>query len=581
MKSIYILIYTLMFCSILTAQRGNPVYEGTEMDFGTYKISSLYKGKDSTFTASDLDVEGIYRYASREKNIWHLKLQFQITKETWNGEDIWMQFRGNVNALEIHLNGTSFFKNGTVGHSPETEIGGKSLVRKRIPRSLFLVGNNVLKVTFSNYRSQEGVIFRDLSMGTLTGFQKHAAILSMAPIWFSGIFLFAFLVNMALFFSMGRKIGFLFLSLLFLLNCILVTYEVLYWNGSTPSISLIHSYTLKKGLEYLSYLILLFVLYFEFGFPKKILLMALSLFVLAYIFSWLTGIPSVLCLSTVPLVLGGYAMIKGKKNSRLILISLFLLCFLNYLDDYNSMDDWKIVHYHDIVTSLVYKLDNLGMAIFALVMIFTSAKRILSKTKSLNEATLKLERLEYQFLQKHIQPHFLMNSLMSLQQLIAKNSRDAGKMVEALSEEFHLLTTMGRKRLVPILEEIEMCQTHLKIMSIQQKAAYSMDVSGIKGDETIPPAIIHTLVENGITHGYSGNEKAYFKLHKEETANEVRYRLFNDGKKTKTERQLTKSGTGLKYIEARLEECYPGNWILRSEAVSGGWEATIIIKKVK
>ena len=81
-----------------------------------------------------------------------------------------------------------------------------------------------------------------------------------------------------------------------------------------------------------------------------------------------------------------------------------------------------------------------------------------------------------------------------------------------MSEEFHLLTAMSRKKQVGILEEIDMCKTHLQIMSIQHKANYKMVTKGIIGNESIPPAVIHTLVENGITHGYSGNQDAYFEL---------------------------------------------------------------------
>jgi LytS/YehU family sensor histidine kinase len=165
---------------------------------------------------------------------------------------------------------------------------------------------------------------------------------------------------------------------------------------------------------------------------------------------------------------------------------------------------------------------------------------------------------------------------MSLQQLVTTDTDNASKMIEALSEEFHLLTTMTKKKLVPITDEINMCKTHLQIMSIQQRANYQLNVDGIIGDETIPPAVIHTLVENGITHGYSGNENALFELTKSTTATGITYRLFNDSKK-KTVNKKSSTGSGLKYIEARLEECYPNRWTLSSNAAENGWEAIIQI----
>ena len=72
---------------------------------------------------------------------------------------------------------------------------------------------------------------------------------------------------------------------------------------------------------------------------------------------------------------------------------------------------------------------------------------------------------------------------------------------------------MSKKDLVPIEQEIEMCHSYLTIVGIQQRALYKLEISGISGEEMIPPAIFHTLIENGITHGFSGQENTLFKRH--------------------------------------------------------------------
>ncbi|NAS30733.1 hypothetical protein GTQ40_07100 [Flavobacteriaceae bacterium R38] len=578
MKSIFLLLNIFLLCNI-SAQDKIPEYEGDEIDLIQYKISTLYKGFNKEFVANRLDVEGIYNHVSKEKNLWHIIVAFNIEKTLIYEEDIWIQLRTNINAATVHLNDNLFFKNGVVLHTTQAEIGGKNLIRKKIPKDFLIDGHNKIEITFSNYKDQKGAVFRDLAIGNLEGFQKNTAIMSTAPILFFGIFLFAFFINIVLYFSLNRKKVFIMLAALFLINSLLVLYEVLYWNGLVPAVSFIHSYTLRSGLEYLTYFILLFILFYEYNFSKKYLLLAVLAFIAIYIFASFIQISIAVALSFLPFAFSVLALYQKKENSILITISLFILFIFNYIDDNDLIESFDIIYSNYMITSIVYKMDNLAMVFFALLMIFTSAKGILSKTHALNDAKLKLERLEYQFLQKHIQPHFLMNSLMSLQQLVVNDKENANKMIEALSEEFHLLTTMSKKKTVPILEEIEMCKTHLKIMSIQQKANYHMEVKGIKGNEMIPPAVIHTLVENGITHGYSGNEDAYFELHKEETVTNIQYRLFNDSKGKSSGKIQSNSGTGLKYIEARLEECYPGNWELQSKPTTNGWEAVITIKK--
>ena len=211
-------------------------------------------------------------------------------------------------------------------------------------------------------------------------------------------------------------------------------------------------------------------------------------------------------------------------------------------------------------------------------MIFIAGQKIMRKQKLLEETKLKSSRLENELLQKHISPHFIMNSLMSLQELIDVDTKQASEMIDSLSEEFHLLSTMSKEKLIPLSEEIEICNVHLKIMGHQQRSLFTLKTEGISGDEMIPPAVIHTLVENGLTHGYAGRENGTFILKKIEDETSVTYQLFNDGK-THSQSKSSGSKTGLNYIKARLEESYPGKWLLKSEAVENGWEAQIIINE--
>lgn len=570
-----LLIISFLFSQIVA--NDIPEFSGDAIDLSTYRIATLSKGSTKQFVAGGLDAKAISDIASKEKGLWHIDLNFSINKETISSSDIWLQLRTNINAASIYLNGKLLFKNGIVENVSQTKVGGKNLVLKKIPKEFLIDGNNKIELTFTNYKSNTSTILRDLSIGKLEDFQKHTLVMTTAPILFFGVFIFLLLINLVLYFSLDNKPVFLLLAALFLVNSLLVIYEILYWNGLVPSASLIHSYTLRSVLEYITYFILLFILYFEYNYQKKILFIAILAFITTYGFTIVTYTNTAISLSFIPFSVSVFASLKKIKNSSLITISLFILFILNYIDDSNAIENYDFVYSNFIVTSLIYKLDNLGMIIFALVMIYISAKGILSKTKALNEAKLKLEQLEYQFLQKRILPHFIVNSLMSLQQLLSKEPKTASKMVEALSEEFHLLSEMSKKKLVPIRQEIDICKAHLQIMSIQQNANYIINVKGITGDEMIPPIIIHTLVENGITHGYSGNQDANFELSKQETANTVIYRLFNDSNAKMIDLKHT-TGTGLKYIEARLEECFPKQWKLYSNKIDNGWESIIEIK---
>ncbi|KAB1159381.1 histidine kinase [Tenacibaculum aiptasiae] len=572
MRILFIITY---FINITTIN-DIPNYTGSVIDLSTLEIATLYEGSDKKFIENQLSAKEISSITSSKKGLWYLFYNFKVSDNIINKGDIWLEFRTNINAANLYVNNKLILKNGIIEYNKPALLGGKNLVRRKISKENLISGINTIEIEFTNYKSQSNVIIRDLTLGSLTEFQKHTAIMTTAPTLFLGIFIFVFIINLVLYFSLERKKTFLLLSLLFLVNSFIMINEVMYWNGFVSSTYFISSYTLRSVLEYLSYGVLLIILLYQYNFSKKVIIMSILVFIFSYWLTTLVNINTAIILSVFPLIVSLVAIQKRKKNSSFITLSLVLLFILNYLDDQNSLESLPFVNSNYFITSLIYKLDSIGILVFALVMIFISAKSILHKTKSLSESKLKIEHLEYQFLQKLILPHFMINSLMSLQHLIYKKPKAASNMIEALSEEFHLLSIMNKKKLVPIAQEIDICKVHLKIMSIQQNAEYTMSTKGIIGTETIPPTIIHTLIENGITHGYTGNQNAYFELSKQERKNSTIYRLFNNSNMNTN--FIRTSGTGLKYIESRLEECYPDKWQLLSKKVDNGWESIIKIK---
>ena len=151
--------------------------------------------------------------------------------------------------------------------------------------------------------------------------------------------------------------------------------------------------------------------------------------------------------------------------------------------------------------------------------------------------------------------------------------------IEALAGEFDLLNDMADKKLIPIQHEIDLCKKHLEIMSFRKEVAYEWQDENIDQTQLIPPAILHTLVENGITHSKTpSNGKIKFKLSAENMDNTVKYSL----KVFATDRggNSSGSGTGLKYIRSRLTESYGKNWSLESGETNNGWLTEIKIQKM-
>ena len=187
-------------------------------------------------------------------------------------------------------------------------------------------------------------------------------------------------------------------------------------------------------------------------------------------------------------------------------------------------------------------------------------------------------RLRLELLKKNIQPHFLMNTLTSLMDWVEEAPKTGVRFIEALAKEFDLFNQIENETLIPITQEIALCQTHLEIMAYRKEIDYRWEEEGIDPEQTIPPAILHTLLENGITHSLPMEDNSIrFKLVFEKSRDEKRYTFLTFATGVRDPARKRAEGTGLKYIKARLAESYQSNWDFTSEPVAHGWKSVIKI----
>jgi LytS/YehU family sensor histidine kinase len=199
------------------------------------------------------------------------------------------------------------------------------------------------------------------------------------------------------------------------------------------------------------------------------------------------------------------------------------------------------------------------------------------KEKAEKEAQIRSVHFENELLKKNINPHFLMNSLTSIIVWLRKDPVAAADLIEALADEFRIIMQISALKEIPVRQEIELCRSHLKIMSYRKGFDYNLITSGIDDKETIPPMVFHTIIENGLTHGYENKSNGNFNLEMKKFDNRFQYTIVNDGEFTESEGKKS-SGFGMKYIKSRLEESYPGRWKVESDKSADGWKVIIEIR---
>ena len=113
-------------------------------------------------------------------------------------------------------------------------------------------------------------------------------------------------------------------------------------------------------------------------------------------------------------------------------------------------------------------------------------------------------------LQAQIEPHFLFNTLASIDQLIQTDPPRASKMQQSLIRYLRSAMPQMREGRRPSLgQQVDLCSAFLEIMAVRMEGRLQAVVivpEGLKS-AVFPSMMLQTLVENAIKHGLEPNPR--------------------------------------------------------------------------
>jgi hypothetical protein len=178
------------------------------------------------------------------------------------------------------------------------------------------------------------------------------------------------------------------------------------------------------------------------------------------------------------------------------------------------------------------------------------------QARAQHESALR-QRLASRLLRESMQPHGLMNTLAVLQELIEQRPAQASLLVERLADQFSLLRELSKRERVGLREELELVRTQLDLVGMARSLPLRLAVDGPVDGVSLPPGVLHTLVENAITHGGIKATAPAFALHIDEApAGRWRLRLTSprgagrDGG----------SGQGQRFVRESLTGAFGDDW---------------------
>jgi|GEM_PF-2849784 len=430
-------------------------------------------------------------------------------------------------------------------------------------------------------------------------YSNYEYSLSMYLGAFIGIGLMLFFYNLFLLFFTKDKAYFYYILFVF----IHITYQTIYYRV-VNEYNIIYSesflnFWISTGFCFVAPSLILFtntLLQLNDKYPKVNILFKLIIAInlLAYIPMVIWGFEATTHSTTflITIFLLPYVGIKewmrGNRSAKYFTIAWLTYCIFvsaGYLNGLMHVPvSWK---YSYLMFYPILFGSALEMTLFSLALgdrYNQIQKRNESQTLQLLKEKLNLEeerhtrrKLEMNLLKTIIQPHFLINSLNSLVGLIWESPKKAADMIVALGAEVRNIQEIPDVKEVTLAKELEFCSAYLKIMSLRLEENYALTTEGLNGDESVPPLLFHTLIENAFTHAKGNYSALKFHLRKELTTDSLLY-TFTSTSSEKNSTPSNRVGIGTKYIQTALEEFAPGRWKVNQFYDNGLWVVKVEVK---
>lgn len=463
-------------------------------------------------------------------------------------------------AQEVYWDGQLIGRNGLPGETKEEEIPGNIWTTYLIPNHLITDGKHTLTIRGSNHFRRDNMKF--LREGWIQPFDpgfRYVSFWSLVPSLLVSIAAVVGLYFLMLYFTEDRQpehlVFFVLLESLTLLGFAIQWGHLVGYTYDLEPVNL--------ALEFGSMIVVLIFLPLYFLLKHKAPRPWLWILGAALI-TWAIGkiFPSVQIMAWLgSFGLAFFASVYfGVKNKPFLWwesAGLFV-CFVALLQQ--DLEDIFIFF----------------PTLFSLVLL-THAIAMQRRKYSLQEASYIETQLRAELLRKHIQPHFLLNTLTSLMEWVETDTQKSTLFIAELAEEFRLMSKVSSQKLIDLNTEIALCRKHLSIMSLRLQKNCTLEVQGIEGDEKIPPALFHTLLENAFSHNAYEYDPVYFILAKHAgpgQKTEFTFTAPRARQQTEKFRQLG-TGTGQKYIEARLRQAFGKHWCLLESQNESKWVTRI------
>ena len=187
------------------------------------------------------------------------------------------------------------------------------------------------------------------------------------------------------------------------------------------------------------------------------------------------------------------------------------------------------------IQNLIHKRRQYFYSTVAIFFILTSVIILLFYKQSQLKNNQRNANIEQKLFRSQMNPHFIFNSLLSIQSYIFKNnSIKAASYLSSFAKLIRLVLINSREDFITLEKEIETIQLYLELQELRfkDKFQYSLSIDNEinKSIIAIPPMMIQPFIENSIEHGIlNQNQIGKVDIRIVEKANSIQIEVEDNG----------------------------------------------------
>jgi signal transduction histidine kinase len=212
-------------------------------------------------------------------------------------------------------------------------------------------------------------------------------------------------------------------------------------------------------------------------------------------------------------------------------------------------------------TALAAYIMGLVVSLFFMLK-FREAKaraQMLKADADRNRLSRQAIEAELKLMQAQVEPHFLFNTLASVQFLTETDPVKANRMLGHLLAYLRAALPQLRSNSTTLGQEIELAQAYLSVMQMRMgsRLAFVIDLPAELRSHRFPPMLLMSVVENAIKHGLEPRaEGGTIRLEARRRGDRLAVAVADDGQGLGAK---VGNGVGLANLRGRLQALYAAN----------------------